>query len=322
MGEAPVTIPKKATDPDRFRLPFHWFRRGRDAFEHVLRLPSTRGRTVLLPAYIGWGPVEGSGVFDPVQRAGRKFLLYRMTRRLEIDVAGLKAALAANPGCVLLLIHYFGFKDRNLGRVKRLAARHGCIVVEDFAHGLFTFFRSPVVDFDYGVFSLHKMLPYPNRSGGLLLAREGTDLAKEFHGFHRYNLALIAEQRRANYSAALARLQARRPPERADSAGDDAPAIEILRPDLGDHVPESFPILLPDRRTRDEVHRRMNERGFGLISLYHQLIDRVGPEYRAEREVSDRITNLPIHQDAAPRDVERMIGGLVRVVREIGSARG
>ena len=62
----------------------------------------------------------------------------------------------------------------------------------------------------------------------------------------------------------------------------------------------------------------MNERGFGLISLYHQLIQPIGPEYRAEREISDRITNLPIHQDATPRDVEAMIDELGRVARESG----
>jgi hypothetical protein len=63
----------------------------------------------------------------------------------------------------------------------------------------------------------------------------------------------------------------------------------------------------------------MNERGFGLISLYHQLIADVGPEYRAEHEISGRITNLPIHQDATPRQVEAMIDALGRVVREVGA---
>ncbi|HMB70753.1 MAG TPA: hypothetical protein VKU85_15670, partial [bacterium] len=190
-----MRITKKTTDPSAFRLAFHWFRRCRDGFEHVLRRPETRGRTVLLPSYIGWGPVEGSGVFDPVRNARRRFLLYRMSRRLEIDVPGLSRLLRENPGCILLLIHYFGFRDRGVERVKKLAARHGCLVVEDFAHGLFTFFRNPVPDFDYALFSLHKMLPYPNRTGGLLLARGDVGLKAESHAFHRFNLELIARRR-------------------------------------------------------------------------------------------------------------------------------
>lgn len=307
-----MAIPKKTTDDSLWRLPFRWFRRGRDAFEHVLRLEETQGRTVLLPAYIGWGAVEGSGVYDPVLRAGRDHRFYRLTRKLDLDVASVRQAVEAHPGAVLLLIHYFGFKDPHLARVKKLAAKHGCVIVEDFAHGLYTFFRRPVVDFDYGVFSLHKMLPYPNRSGGLLLSRAGEDGAAGYTGFLGYNLELIARRRRENYRIALERI-ARRAPE----------GLTVLRPELGDNVPESFPILLPDRETRDTVHRRMNEAGFGLISLYHGLIKPIDGSYRAEREVSDRITNLPIHQEADPREVARMIDVLAKLLRELGAgARG
>ncbi len=280
-------ITKKMTDKQRFSQPFHYFRRGRDAFEHVLKRPETRGRKILLPAYIGYGAAEGSGVFDPVQRSGKEFRFYRMKGRLEIDVASLKRCLEANPGSVLLLIHYFGFKDARLARVKKLAAKHDCLVVEDFAHGLFTFLRDPVVDFDWGVFSLHKMLPYPNRVGGMLLSREDPGLGDEYTAFHRYDLEGIARQRCANYEAALERL------------GNVAPAnLEVLRPELGVNVPESFPVLLPDRHLRNRMHARMNEEGFGLISLYHELIAPVDESYRAELRISDRITNLPIHQDA------------------------
>ena len=67
---------------------------------------------------------------------------------------------------------------------------------------------------------------------------------------------------------------------------------------------------------RDGVHRAMNEAGYGLISLYHQLIDRTDASFRAERRISDRITNLPIHQDTNPRDVVRMVDTLDRVLRK------
>ena len=298
-------ITKKPADRESQRLPFHYFPRGRDAFEHVLRLGATRGRTVLLPGYIGWGAVEGSGVYDPVTNTRRKHAFYRMKGRLEIDVPELTRLLERHPRSVVLLIHYFGFKDRALARVKKLAAKHDCLVVEDFAHGLFTFFADPVVDFDYGIFSLHKMLPYRNLTGGMLLSPHDVGLFKEYRDFHRYNLGAMARRRRENYGAALERL-----------AGQETPGLTILREELGANVPESFPILLRSRRTRDGVHRVMNEKGYGLISLYHELIAPIDESYRTERRISGRITNLPIHQDTSPVEVRRMIDALGRLLRK------
>lgn len=273
----------------------------------MLRLKAARGRTVLLPAYIGWGKVEGSGVFDPVRRSRKPFVFYRLNERLEIDLASLKAILAKNPRAVLLLIHYFGFKDPSVARVKEWAAERDCLVVEDFAHGLFTFLASPLLDFDHAFFSLHKMLPYRNRTGGLLLSRYEARRGREYRGFYKYNLGLIALRRRANYLAALERLKELAPR-----------GVGILRPDLGANVPESFPILLPDREKRNLVHARMNARGFGLISLYHELIVEIDETYRSERAISDRITNLPIHQDAELASIRPMIDALGEVVQEIG----
>jgi dTDP-4-amino-4,6-dideoxygalactose transaminase len=298
-GDGDGVIAKKAEDRVRHTLPFHYFPRGRDAFEYALRLPLARGRKVLLPGYIGWGAVEGSGVYDPVTRARKDHEFYRMKGLLEIDVAGLGRMIERNPGAILLLIHYFGFKDRNLARVKKIARKHDCLVVEDFAHGLFTFFRDPVVDFDFGIFSLHKMLPYRKLTGGMLLSPHDVGRKKEYQEFHHFNLGAIARARRDNYAAALERLAAR-----------PVPGVTVLRPVLGESVPESFPILLPDRKRRDGVHREMNGKGFGLISLYHELIAPIDETFRTERRISDRITNLPVHQDADPPRVRRMIDAL------------
>jgi len=300
-----MIITKKPVLESNHRLPFWWFPRGRDAFEHVLRLPENRGRKILLPAYIGWGPVEGSGVFDPVAATGAPFELYRLKGKLEIDAAGARRAIEASPGSILLLIHYFGFKDRAAARLKEVARRNDCRIVEDFAHGLFTFLRSPSLDFDWGIFSLHKMLPYPNLTGGLLVSPHAVDGAREHLDFHGFNLGEIARIRRENWEAARERIEKLAPP-----------GLEPLRAELGEAVPESFPVLLEHREMRDGVHAAMNAGGFGLISLYHALIDRVDASYRAERRISDRITNLPIHQDTNPKDVVRMVDRLDRVLRD------
>lgn len=304
-----LIITKKPANPAGHSLPFHYFPRARDAFEFALRQKLARGRSILVPAYVGWGKVEGSGVFDPIRRAKKPFLFYRMNERLEIDVASVKDLLAKNPGSVLLLIHYFGFKDPNVARIKEWAAARECLVVEDFAHGLFTFLANPVVDFDYAFFSLHKMLPYRNLTGGLLLSRHRVARAKEYTGLYKYNLGFIGQRRRENYLAALERLKQLAPS-----------GLTILRPELGESVPESFPILLENRETRNLVHARMNAAGFGLISLYHELIPEIDETFGVERRISDRITNLPIHQDAEPEQIRPMVDRLSEVLDKIGSA--
>ena len=92
-----MIITKKPIRKSDHRLSFYWFPRGRDAFEHVLRTKGNRGRRILIPPYIGWGPVEGSGVFDPIARSRAPFTFYRMKGLLEIDFASARRAIEANP---------------------------------------------------------------------------------------------------------------------------------------------------------------------------------------------------------------------------------
>jgi len=51
----------------------------------------------------------------------------------------------------------------------------------------------------------------------------------------------------------------------------------------------------------------MNKAGYGVTSLYHTLIDEIGDSYTVEHEISDRILNLPVHQDAEKRDLDQML---------------
>lgn len=309
-AKRPLIISKKPQDKEQDLLRFQYFPRARSAFEAVLRLPSFRGKPVLLPAYIGYGKVEGSGVFDPVRRAKKEFFFYRMKGMLEIDLPDAKRLIQKHPGSIVLLIHYFGFKDRAAGDLKTFAKKHGCIIVEDYAHGLFTFFADPVVECDFAFFSLHKMLPVRNRTGGLLLSPGKRPFGKGSTAFYEFNVNAIAEKRRRNYDAALEALL------KANPAG-----LTILRPERENCVPESFPILLESRDIRNALHSRMNAEGFGLISLYHELIAEVDSSFRVEHDISNRITNLPIHQDADPVRVRRMIETLCRVLPRLRGGR-
>jgi dTDP-4-amino-4,6-dideoxygalactose transaminase len=55
----------------------------------------------------------------------------------------------------------------------------------------------------------------------------------------------------------------------------------------------------------------MNDAAFGVVSLYHTLIDSIDPEEFPESyALASRIMNLPVHQDAEPEQLTAMIDKL------------
>ena len=90
-----MDVRKRAVDSSRYRRRFVWHESARSAFRAYLeRFAAASGRPVLLPAYIGWSPREGSGVFDPIRSLALPYCFYRMSDRLELDLPHLEALLA------------------------------------------------------------------------------------------------------------------------------------------------------------------------------------------------------------------------------------
>jgi hypothetical protein len=303
-----MIIAKKQTDPDRYAFDWRHFDSARAGFAQALRAEKRPGRKILIPAYIGYSSREGSGVFDPIRTTGTPYDFYRLDAGLNIRMEDLRRKIQKNRGGMLLLIHYFGFKDRNLDAVKQHARRHGLTIIEDFAHAFFTFRADPVVDFDHAFFSIHKLFPVD--SGGLLLSRKplrrhgAKDPARP--DLFIYDLPRIAAKRVENYTHLARAIRGR---ARANG-------ITLLRPSLGDAVPQTFPILLKDPRLRDRLYFEMNQSGFGVVSLYHTLIDRIGPTFDVEHDIASRILNLPVHQDADKKDIDRMVAALFAIKRD------
>lgn len=284
---SPPLIPKKQSDPHRFRLYWTFFDSARAGLEAVLRSGALRNKTVLLPAYIGISTREGSGVFDPIRQTCARHEFYRLDHRLHIRLDDLESRIRSNPGQILLLIHYFGFKDPNLQRIQILARQHRLTVIEDFAQAFFTFWAHPRVDFDFGLFSVHKMFPY--KRGGFVLSRKSLKLAsaENFNLMH-FDMQAIIAKRLENYRFLARSMQPLTRPHR----------ITILRRNLRDCVPQTFPILLPNSATRDALYFDLNHHGFGAVSLYHSLIPQIGASFIQETALASRILNLPVHQDA------------------------
>jgi dTDP-4-amino-4,6-dideoxygalactose transaminase len=94
-----------------------------------------------------------------------------------------------------------------------------------------------------------------------------------------------------------------------------AGALVPLSPELPlGVVPQSFPVVLCEA-SRDEVYQQMNDTGFGVVSLYHTLINAISPDaFPDSHWLARRILNLPVHQDATPEALEAMVTKLASVL--------
>jgi dTDP-4-amino-4,6-dideoxygalactose transaminase len=298
-----MLVPKRAVDESRFRRSYTWYASARDAFKSYLKeFAVGSGRPVLLPAYIGWSPREGSGVFDPIRELGLPFDFYRVNDRLELDLSHVEELLRSIRPAVFVLIHYFGRVDPAARAAASAATAHGIPVLEDEAHALF----SDLVSGDSGrlgdacVLSLHKLLPV--EGGGVLVlnrARGADDdwLDSRLGRLWSYDLPAIAARRVRN-AMTVRRLLASGNQRRLEPLWPDWPSCGI---------PQSYPVLVHST-DRDELYQRMNEAGYGVVSLYHTLIDEIDKAaFPASSRTSSRIMNLPVHQDLDEDALDKMI---------------
>lgn len=299
-------IAKTATDAERFRRPMVMFESARAAFGAWLRALNLRdGEDVLLPSYIGWSAREGSGVFDPVREARVGYRFYKMTRDLIIDVDDVARKLREGKPRLLVLIHYFGYPDPRLAEIVALAREAGVAVLEDEAHALYSDFVGGVCGRfgDACIFSLHKMLPFT--SGGMIAFNsEAVALTGDrATGWFEYDLREIARVRREHASQLLRLLQ--------PLAGK----VDPLWPNLPEGVvPQTLPVVVREAN-RDKLYDFMNAAGFGVVSLYHTMVDVIrADEFPESHWLSRHITNLPVHQDIDAAQLGPMIDQLAAYV--------
>lgn len=305
-----LTIAKRAEAPHAFKRVMIPFRNARNAFQAYLQAIGIKPtEVVLLPAFVGWSPKEGSGIFDPIQSAGAQYDFYGMTRRLEIDLEDFRCKLARTQPRIVVLVHYFGFPDRSYPEAVRLAQAAGAQVLEDEAHALYSDLVGGVCGRlgETAIFSLHKMLP-PVRGGMLVLNHEGVagmqfPGAESPNGMERalfeYDLFEISRARRRNANELLELLK--------PLAGRVEPMYANLPEGV---VPQTLPVLI-HTTNRDRLYSEMNVRGFGVVTLYHTLIEPIAKElYPESHWLSQRILNLPAHQDVAPGALEMMVKAL------------
>ncbi len=304
-------ITKSPHDKKIFLRPIFSFPNARTAFKAYLQALNMGPQDeIMIPAYIGWSKNEGSGVFDPIKELGIGFRFYKINEDLTIDLVNLQAQMHYPQVRVLLLIHYFGFPDPNLATIVQLARERNLIIIEDEAHALYSDWWGGITGRwgNVAFFSLHKMLPFPyggwlvlnNPSTAELTALEGTPWQISLPQDPRaYDWTRIAIQRRENAQVLLEML--------VPLEGE----ISVLFPTIpAGVVPQTLPILIRNI-SRDELYFKMNENGYGVVSLYHTLINQIDNNiFPISHEIAKRILNLPVHQDISHADLENMVACL------------
>jgi len=304
-------ISKVAQNTANFRRKLIMNNRARDGFFSYLNsLHISDDGSVLLPAYIGWSSREGSGVFDPVEELGVKHCFYALDEFLNIDLFSLNRSFEKNEVKLFVIINYFGFVDPCYEEAIAMARKFGVKVLEDEAHSFFTNFVGGLTGrmADVSIFSLHKM--FPMKTGGLLsiadsekiLVSEKVDIQFPI----AYDFARIARIRVENTLLITELLEGH------------SDKITIMKPYLKvGEVPQTYPILIKTV-SRDQLYEKMNESGFGVVSLYHTMIDVISDsEYPKSHFVSKRILNLPVHQDVGPIQIKAMVKTLLEQVNSL-----
>ncbi len=307
-------IEKRAVNGAVFHRSFFSYSRARDAFRAFLqKVGVTKHTGVLLPAYIGQSPKEGSGVFDPIREIKASYSFYRVDRKLNIDIEHLKKQLDAFQPRVVLLIHYFGYPDIKSREAAAIARNFGALVVEDEAHAMLSDLVGGVCGREgvASLFSLHKLLPV--LSGGILVLNASDmnfknkllldECRKEESDFYSHDLASIARVRLTNAKFLIEALKPL------------SEKLDLLRPKLPPGiVPQTLPVIIKNA-PRNEVYKLMNEAGFGVVSLYHTMIPELPKDLFSDSYwIAERILNLPVHQDTSIEPIAKMVAFLEKLL--------
>ncbi len=313
-----MKISKKASIANLYLRREMFYVNARTSFSAFLQASfSGRSGKVLLPAYIGWSPREGSGVFDPIKELGIDFVFYRVTERLHIDMEDVAKCFRENDICVAVIIHYFGYVDPAYCNFVAVAHDAGAVVLEDEAHAMLSDIIGGICGRagDACIYSLHKLLPVDN-GGVLVLNSDGENILVEvqsetsdtFGAYWSYDLFAIAVRRRKNALLLSQMLQ--------KLAGE----VDLLWPNINDgNIPQTLPVLIRNV-SRDILYEFMNLHGYGVVSLYHTLIEQIRmSDFPASYELSHKIMNLPIHQDTCGKELNGLVECLAVGITELKS---
>lgn len=305
-------IEKTAKEINNYRRKTIFYKSARQGFSEILKYLKKKygDYTLLLPAYIGYSPNEGSGIYDPVIENKILHSFYFINENINIDINDYKnKMLKINGQVIVLLVHYFGYVDPNIDEIVKVARDNKAIIIEDCAHALYTDYidKSCGSYSDVSIYSLHKMLPY--KDGGMVRINNPEiiqlDQTDYYYNVLEYDLNRIAEKRKKNAEIIEQELKG-------------VQGIKILRKTTSykNQTPQTYPILVL-KADKNEFYHKLNEKGFGVVSLYHTMIKDLQEEkYEVANNLGTKILNLPVHQDADKEALKEMCKEIKRLLGE------
>jgi dTDP-4-amino-4,6-dideoxygalactose transaminase len=294
-------IKKKASNLTNFKREWIYTDSARQAWTQIIdkfKILNPHGK-ILLPSYIGWSPNEGSGILDSVLDSGLDYGFYELGLYLEININDLKEKVLSDKNQLVLIVNYFGFIDKNYEIITEWLKGNNIFFIEDCAHAWLTDLIGGLCGRkgSFAFYSLHKLLPVA--SGGIRVNNtvESSERNLKINPFFElsYDLIGIYNTRRNNYEYLCNLLI-------------NISQVEVIYKKLENGIcPQSLPVIVLNS-DREKLYFEMNKLGFGMVSLYHTMIDSLLTDTSPAASIlSKKIINFPIHQDIDKEDLDKMV---------------
>jgi dTDP-4-amino-4,6-dideoxygalactose transaminase len=308
---------------------------GRDCLHYLIEaLGLKREDTVLLPAYLC------ESILKPFHEQQIRVTFFKIRADLGVDVADVEKKAEAGVKAVLV-IHYFGFIQSEIQRLRQICARKNVVLIEDLVQASLTDYV-PLGDCFFT--SFRKLLPLPD--GGIVWSRRvttnvaiKTDFAHGLYVCVRFLAGLLKNVkwmkriwRPMFVWAEYTLLDSYEKPSRMSALSkflliredlsavvmwrktnyefllreiNDNPEIRVLFRDLPPAVcPLGFPILVKNRDAlrRHLIHNRI------YTPVHWELPEEVQTEeFETSCRISNTILTIPIDQRYNEDDLSRVV---------------
>ena len=211
-------IKKKPKLNKKFLKKEYFFPKGRLALFQALKLLKLNKKNkILLPSYIGISKKEGSGVFDPIRQLGVGYEFYKLNDDLSVNEKDFGKKIKQHDIKTALVIHYFGFCQKNFKYILKTCRDNQKYLIEDCAQAFNSLYRHRRLGTygDIGFYSIHKFLPTDN-GGILLINNNNIEIPENMKDeislqtlkiLYKSDIEQISKIRRENYLYTLKRIK-------------------------------------------------------------------------------------------------------------------